>query len=382
LAGAPIEATGGLKDDKRAIIASVAVDLPIVADEASLPQDIQWMPPGAHTINASRGGMPVSLGVNVNSEGAANVQHTFEEIMKLVAKNEEDRPYVDLNHNDEEAAAWPSGFFWAGDDPTKGGIRMRISEWSAAGKQAVLGKNFRRFSPTFYVDENGIVIGAPVNMGGLVNRAAFRKMQPVWSKSSAEDRDPSQEEQQKPTQPPSIMKSLMAVLAKLGIITSAEVDEPTAVTQVTAKIGELTSSASTAQTELTQTKAKLTDTETKLDAALTLGATATVEAKILEGCIPGQDPEVKAKWIALIKADPLNASLIPQPNPALTKLIQAKGKGDAENNAGKGAGADHPFLVKAKDYAHEHKVSLDFATTEVARTDAKLYQEYADSLGK
>src|SRR4051812_24903193 len=118
-----IQASGKLKDDKKAIIASVAVDLPVVTDEASLPKDIQWAPPGAHTINASRGGMPCQIAVNVNEEGAKNAQQAFEQIMELVGKNEEDRPYIDLNHNDEEAAAWPAGFFWGGEDPIKGGIR-------------------------------------------------------------------------------------------------------------------------------------------------------------------------------------------------------------------------------------------------------------------
>jgi len=327
------------------------------------------MPPGATAINAWRGDGPVSLAVNVNAEGAANAQKSFDMIMEAVKAGEEDRPYIDLNHNDEEAAGWPSAFVWGGDDPIKGGIRMQL-EWSAAGKTAILGKNFRRFSPTFYVDENGIVIGAPVNMGGLVNRAAFKRIAPIWSKSASAVEDPAQQptEENEPT-----MKSLLAVLAKLGLTSSAEIDEATAVTQVTAKFTEITTGASKAKAELDTTKADLVK-------AKKAHATSVVDAAIAAGRIPGQDDTVKAKWIGLIEADATNASLLPEPNVALQQLIKASGSKDAENKAG--GGGEHPFLVKAKEYAHDHKVSLDFATSEVARTDAKLYQEYSDSLGK
>jgi phage I-like protein len=332
------------------------------------------MPPGAHAINAWRGDGPVSLAVNVNAEGAANAQKSFELIMEQVGKGEEDRPYIDLNHNDEEAAGWPAGFTWGGDDPQKGGIRMKL-EWSAAGKAAILGKNFRRFSPTFYVDENGIVIGAPVNMGGLVNRAAFKRIAPIWSKSASAVEDPAKKQttEEEPT-----MKTLLSFLASQGLLKSADVDEGQAVAQVTASLNERATKASATETELTQTKAKLGDTEKKYTDLVKAHATSVVDAAIQAGRLPGQNDELKAKWVGLIQADPTNASLLPEPSAALQQLVKAKTANDAGKDAG--AGAEHEFLVKAKEYQAEHKVSEAFAFQKVAAKDPALYDSYRESL--
>jgi hypothetical protein len=70
--------------------------------------------------------------------------------MTAAAEGREDRPFFDFNHEDREASAWPTEFYWAGDDPQTGGVRARL-EWSDAGKRAVEGRTFRRFSPTFHV---------------------------------------------------------------------------------------------------------------------------------------------------------------------------------------------------------------------------------------
>ena len=62
-------------------------------------------------------------------------------------------------------------------------------EWSASGKKAVEGKDYRAFSPVFHVDDKRadpakVVCydGARVNMGGLVNDPAFNNL-PMWAKN-------------------------------------------------------------------------------------------------------------------------------------------------------------------------------------------------------
>jgi 23S rRNA (uracil1939-C5)-methyltransferase/tRNA (uracil-5-)-methyltransferase len=79
-----------------------------------------------------------------------------DEDQKGDAEGREDRPFFDFNHEDREASAWPTEFYWAGDDPQSGGVRARL-EWSDAGKRAVDGRTFRRFSPTFHLDASGHV---------------------------------------------------------------------------------------------------------------------------------------------------------------------------------------------------------------------------------
>lgn len=354
-------------------------------DQNALPDSLQWMPPGEHEIHASSGGKPVKRKLKVDAAQAARVQQDFLAIKAKADGGTEDRPYFDLNHDDREASAHPTEYVWGGDDPVNGGIRAKV-EWSGAGELAVRGKTYRRFSPSFFVNAKGeisLIHAASgemaVNQGGLVNRAAFKRIQPIWSKDAGAPNDPAN---QQPNEQPeaSPMKSLLAVLAKLGLTTSPDVDEATAVTQVTAKHGELTSASSTATAELSQVKAKLTDTETKLDAAQTSFATTSVDAAIQAGRIPGQNVEVKAKWVALIKADPTNASLLPEPNEAL-KVIVAKGATKEAASDLAGGGGEHAFMAKAKEYQTEHKVSAAFAQNKVAHQDPKLYDDYRESLG-
>jgi phage I-like protein len=354
-----------------AIAGEISVD-----EEGSLPTDIQWAPPGQHTIEASQGGKAVRRIVKVTAETAANVQKDFQEIQSKADAGEEDRVYIDLNHSDEEAAAHVTGFHWGGDHPLNGGVRANV-EWTAAGANAVKGKTYRRFSPSFFLDENGSMrlkhqaSGLyAVNSGGLVNRAAFKRIAPIWSKSAEAGGGP---EEPITTKENDRMKSLLAVLAKQGLISSADVDEPSAVAQVTAKLSELTTARSSAETEVTQLKAKLQTTEQQRDKALDAHATAVVDAAIAAGRIPGQDDKVKAKWVGLIKADPTNASLLPEPNPALQTIV-AKGKpGDGVHQ-----GSTHPFMAKVAEYQATHKCSEAFAIEAVAHTadGNKLYNDY------
>jgi hypothetical protein len=161
--------------------AMIAVDLPGTIGPGKLPDEIQWAPPGRHTIEASRGGKPTKLDVIVNAAGAKRVADAHSKYLSGVESGTEDLPYLDFNHDDQEASAHPTKFYWGGDDPQRGGIRAKI-DWTKRGREAVLGKTYRRFSPSFYVDNNNEISGAPVNFGGLVNRAAFKRIQPIIAK--------------------------------------------------------------------------------------------------------------------------------------------------------------------------------------------------------
>ena len=169
--------------DPNAIEARVSVQLPGTVSPNDAPSEIMWMPPGRHTITASRAGKPVTLDVNVTENGARRVAAQLSEYIAAAQRGIGDHPYYDFNHDDKEASAHPKSFRWGGDDPLQGGIRSPV-DWTGTGKQAVLGKDYRRFSPSFYVDKSGEITGIPVNCGGLVNRAAFQRIAPVMSKSA------------------------------------------------------------------------------------------------------------------------------------------------------------------------------------------------------
>jgi phage I-like protein len=157
----------------------------IVKEGSDLPLDIQYMPPGEHEINASSNGEPINMVVKVDAEAASRLDSYLQEKIEAAKAGSTDRPFFDFNHDDREAAAWPTEIYWGGDDKLTGGVRAKV-EWSGAGMSAIKDKLFRRFSPSFIPDEEGRVISSDTNMGGLVNRAAFQAIQPLFAKRNDE----------------------------------------------------------------------------------------------------------------------------------------------------------------------------------------------------
>ena len=169
-----------------AIHTQIATELPAVQEDSArtgLPADIQYMPPGRHTINATRNKEPITIDITADQSAADSLNNWLQDRLQSAAAGTDDRPFFDFNHEDREAAAWPTEFYWAGDDPITGGIRAKV-EWTGAGAKAIHERTFRRFSPTFIPDADGKVIASETNMGGLVNRAAFKTIQPLFAKDS------------------------------------------------------------------------------------------------------------------------------------------------------------------------------------------------------
>jgi hypothetical protein len=207
---------------------------------------------------------------------------------------EGDAPYLDFNHEDREASAWPKRIYWAGEDPRTGGIRAEV-EWTSAGNEAVAGKLFRRFSPAFFAAD-GKVTGAPVNMGGLVNRAAFTRIQPLFAKSPNHE-TPSLNKTMTDTEIPALQSEIAALKATIA--------------DLQAKLGEST---------------------TALQARAQKDAQDTVALCAKEGRIAAA-PDVQAKWVAALVENPASKELLlaMAPNPALATLVKAKAA-DAEQD--------------------------------------------------
>lgn len=128
-----------------AIKAALTTELSIQHQSSSIteaPQELQYMPPGTHRINARRAGQPVSLDITVDPGTAETLNAFLQAQIAKAADGSDDRPFFDFNHEDREAAAWPIEFYWAGNDPITGGVRAKV-EWSGAGKTAIEQKTFR-----------------------------------------------------------------------------------------------------------------------------------------------------------------------------------------------------------------------------------------------
>ena len=256
------------------------------AAELSAAGDIQLFPPGEQAVTVStKDGKPVDLVLTIDAAAAETLEASRAAHQAKAESNEGDAPFFDFNHEDREASAWPKHIFWAGEDPRTGGIRAEV-EWTTSGEAAVQGKTFRRFSPAFHA-EDGRITGAPVNMGGLVNRAAFQRIQPLFAKQTE---DPKPE---------------------------TTMDHP-----------ELKA----LQEENTALKAKLETLGQELQAIKKTEAETLVAAAAKDGRIPAA-PEFQAKWVVSILADPnakeLLASL-PAKAPAITEFTAMTATDDQE----------------------------------------------------
>jgi phage I-like protein len=276
-----------------------------LAEGSTLPADIQYMPPGRHRIRASQGGKPVSVEVAVSASTAAVLQSFLAGKLTAAAEGREDRPFFDFNHEDREASAWPTEFYWAGNDPQTGGVRARV-EWSDAGKRAVEGRTFRRFSPTFHLDAAGQVTGSEINMGGLVNRAAFKRIAPLFA--SAPGSPGCVGIDTALGQP--LMQTLVSTLRSLSLVEAAATEEADLVSQVSRSVGSL--------------KSEISDLKSSLATQARQRAESLVDAAVQAGRLPAKDVDARGFWVDALVRDEAKAvkALDALPiNPVLARLV-------------------------------------------------------------
>jgi hypothetical protein len=334
----------------------------------TVPNDIQWMPPGEHQITALKSGEPVTLTVRVHAGTAERMNRLLQDLRAKAAAGAGDYPYFDFNHDDGEASGRPLEFYWAGDDLKTGGVRAK-AEWSDRTQQSLSGKvpGFRRFSPSFTVDAAGEVTGAPLNMGGLVNRAAFKTIQPIVAGGTAPPGDANQR------------KANMDTAEKLAADLAA----------ANQRITELQTQLSKAQSEdlikakdgeITTLKAKITTLEGQVSAGAKASAKAIVDAAVKAGKLAPQNTTIQEKWINAIAADPSLAETLNAmaPNPALGTVVAA---GAPAGTVTQGAvSGEHQFVVKAKAFAAQQKITFADATSQIAGAEPALYEDYRRSL--
>jgi hypothetical protein len=155
---------------------------------------IMYMPAGIHTITPSQAGRPVTVSVLVNEKSAKMIEAQ----RKTLTANGK-KPFFSLQHATEIAAFWPTKFFWDKRIDATGSLVEGVwaeGEWTKSGREAVEGKDFRTFSPTFHVDavrndpDNPSVVVdaseyAAANMGALENDPAFQEMSPLWCRNAS-----------------------------------------------------------------------------------------------------------------------------------------------------------------------------------------------------
>lgn len=153
---------------------------------------LMYMPSGLHTITPSQGGRPVTVTLLIDASAA---QAAEDQRVALTAKGK--KPFFSIQHGTEIAGFWPTKFYWGTKMDATGKYAEGVwadGEWTASGKDARDGKDFRTFSPTFHVDSirNDTTNPAKVicqyearaNMGALENDPAFQSMSPLWARNA------------------------------------------------------------------------------------------------------------------------------------------------------------------------------------------------------
>lgn len=153
---------------------------------------LMYMPGGTHTITPSQDGEPVTVTVLVDAAAAEKIELQRQ---KLEAAGK--KPFFSIQHETEIAAFWPEKFFYGTRTDSTGAKRDGIwakGAWTKSGSEAVEGKDFRTFSPTFFVDAIRTDPARPArivcneearaNMGALENDPAFSTISPLWARSA------------------------------------------------------------------------------------------------------------------------------------------------------------------------------------------------------
>lgn len=284
--------------------------------------EFMYMPAGEYSINASMNKKPVTAQVLVEKAAAGELNRQLAE----VSAKSDHKPFFDFDHKDGAASFWPKAFVWR--DSPKPGVYAQ-GEWSASGKAAIEGKDFRAFSPVFYVDDPKakparIVCNpeAGLNFGGLVNKPAFKEISPLWSKQAEEPETPTE-----PQDNSDMKKTLAELQAKLTTVES----ELTALKAD--KAGDEKHQAQIAAKEseraMVQKDVRIAELEDKETDRRKKEAKKSVDAAIARGAIAAKDEKTITRWTGLLESDPENEVLLASlpANSALGERITPAGSG-------------------------------------------------------
>ena len=279
--------------------------------------EILFLPVGMHEITPVMGGIGRPIKVKVDGNAASLME---KQRAGLVAKGK--RPYFDFNHEDGPASFWPEMFTWRVGE----GVIAK-GEWTARGRNAVEGKDYRAFSPVFHVDNKrsdpATVVckdTADPNMGGLVNNPAFKDL-PLWAKNDeslvnagATGDQPTEEEKED-------MKNAEEIAAlrakqleqdkeieRLSALVSQNTEDENATNKL--KAAQAESKALQLEIENEEIKARNTEQAEQIRKRNQRDAEDIVKRAVKRGAILARDIASQKRWEAEITANPSKASML------------------------------------------------------------------------
>jgi hypothetical protein len=283
------------------LVSAASIDL-----EGETPAEIIYFPKGDWRIKPVVNGKAKDVSVKVDQSVASVLQADLNRRLKDTV-----RPYAAFDHKPGAASFLPKQFKW---DDSKG-VVLEV-DWTQAGKDAVTGRNYSYFSPTFLLSDKGEVAGLPSTgeIGSLTNNPAFREIQKIAA--SADDDEGEQ----------SKMVKLTDKLVELEVITAeqaADADEELLVRAVTG-LHEALATVQAANARLISENTALAAKAIEVQKA---EASSIVQAAIAEGKIGAKDQLTIDFYTAQLIAQPETAKkvLAAMPkNPLLQKVIDVK----------------------------------------------------------
>jgi hypothetical protein len=322
---------------------------------ASAPEWVMVMPAGVHKITPSQNGRPVEVMVRIDRESARMMQAALE--AHLAAGPQ--RPWFNFDHNKQgPASAWPTGFEWR-ESPAPG-VYARV-EWSKAGAEAITGKMYRAFSPSFFVDSINAsparITGAPLDMGALVNVPAFKAISPLWASGS--------QGQPEGTNKIGVTKMTEQELAALRARLE-KLEKENSELKAAQASSATTAAIAAKDEEIAQLKQTLGKVQGEIQAMNKAKAVAAIQAAIARGALPPKDQAIQAHWQGMIEADPTKVVLLEAipGNPALAPVTAASAQ-----NAGGGAALQASGVQITREDSQQ--VLYAYAT---AKSDRTVYR--------
>ena len=274
----------------------LAASLSLPSNGGELPNEFVFLPEGEHEVSARVDGKAATRTVKVDRDVLEPLQASLAQ--RLGRKV---RPHGGFDHKDGGPASFiPKAFRYEEGR----GVILEV-DWTKAGQEAIEGRNYSYFSPTFYRDKK---TGKPLGLmphgeiGSLVNEPAFESIERIAASHQEQESTKmdtkelvtlglcTAEQVEKGENLPEIIKASIATATQAAVasaVAEATKDKPEG--DLAAEVDRLKGELSTANGELTKaTEALAAKRATEADEAIAEAVKA--------GRIPAQDEDTNAFW--------------------------------------------------------------------------------------
>jgi phage I-like protein len=297
---------------------------------------IVFLPEGEHMISATVGGKPKTVKVQVDR----SVLAAFNDDLK--ARHEANvRPFAGFDHKAGPASFLPLEFRY------EEGIGLMLDvEWTKAGREAIEGRDYSYFSPTFLLSAQGVPYGLAKRgeIGSLVNDPAFESIQRIAAHHTEQTNNNDMEQLielglvEASCDADQALEVAKAALANLRE-TAAQAEQLETV-EAAAKSAEEKLAAK--EEELAKLQAAYDELKKKMDETAMASAQLAVDEAVKAGRIAPQDDDSKAFWLKSLLADPSSSKVLANlpANPVVDGSTVLAGRTEESNPQSEPTGLD------------------------------------------